>query len=394
MAVEKTQPKKHRKYITVILVLILAFSLITINANFDLGLTSDTETNKLANQISSKQNNTDLSETSNTTQQTVKFAQITDIHISIDKPNSIKKFEQTIENTNSQNLDFIIITGDLVDWSEKPNWEKYEKTREKLNTPTFNTVGNHDYRETIFNVIWPAFPLPWWKPDNKALSYYNKHLTPNDKLTENYNIIFGPRIGDYSFGYKSIHMVILNSGYDVMKEGFGAQGSGLTDPQINWLEQDLENEENIFIALHHPIFYNENLKTSSCVTTNRNEFLNLVENHDVIAIIAGHTHETKSFTHKEIAHIQTDNPPAFRTITFDNNGMQTQIIGQPLEAKNETIHMLSQVWAGIQWTHIRILKSVKTQINNPLKLLAFALIITSGIGIVYKFTILKKLATR
>lgn len=322
----------------------------------------------------------------------LKFAQITDIHITINRPESIERFEKTVEEINSRNIDFVILTGDLVDWSEKPNWEEFRKIYKKINPPAFATVGNHDYRRNLLNVVWPAFPIPSWKPENrKALNYYYNHLAPNpEDLSENFSFDFGPSNGDFSFDYGPAHVVVLDSGHDVISKGFGVQSSGLTDSQINWLEDDLQNEENIFIAMHHPVFTDENLTFSSCITLNRKKFLNISKNQNVVTILTGHTHKNTTFDHEGVTHIQTDNPPAFRIITFDNKKTHTGIIGRPHEPKNITILLISQVWAGVKWAHLGILKQIRTLVGKPANILFYGVIILTGLGLTYKFILLRE----
>ncbi len=324
----------------------------------------------------------------------IKIAQITDIHITINKADSIERFEKAVEEINSRDIDFVLLTGDLVDWSERPNWERFHEVYKKIQPPAFATVGNHDYRKNLLNVAWPAFPIPSWKPENQiALKYYYEHLTPaSENLSENFSIDFGPSKGDFSFDYGSIHVVVLDSGHDVMKSEFGVQGSGLKNSQINWLENDLRKEDNIFVAMHHPVFDDENLTISSSIAYNRNTFLNMVKTHDVVTILAGHTHNTRSFNYQGVNHIQTGTPPAFRIITFDNNKMRTSIIGQPYEPKNGTIHMLGQVWAGVQWTHLNMLRTVDSLIGKPTNFIILGVIILTGIGLTYKFIMIRKTA--
>ncbi len=323
----------------------------------------------------------------------IKFAQITDIHSTVYRSKSFARFENAVEEINSRNLDFVIITGDFVDWSAPPNWENFYEICKKIEPPVFTIPGNHDYRKNLLNVLWAGFPVPAWKPDNdKALNYYYEHLTPAlGDLPENFSIDFGPSKGDFSFDYGSVRMVFLDSGHDVLTREFGVQASGLSDSQINWLEKDLKKEENIFIAMHHPVFNDKNLGISICITSNRENFLNILKKQDVIALLSGHSHTARSFEYQGVTHLQTDTPPSFRIITFDNNELGTTVIGQSYEAEySRYISWGKKAVTGIQWTYLDFLGKFKTLAKEPRNFLILGIIILAGSALLYTLIITRE----
>ena len=77
----------------------------------------------------------------------VRFAQITDIHISGGR--SGEQFASDLEQLNrySPKLTFVLATGDLADHGKETEFDDYRKAITRLNVPLFNVVGNHDLTE-------------------------------------------------------------------------------------------------------------------------------------------------------------------------------------------------------------------------------------------------------
>ena len=75
---------------------------------------------------------------------TVRFAQITDIHIA--GRGSGEQFASDLQQLNrcSPKLTFVLATGDLADAGMATQFADYRKATAVLNVPLFNVVGNHD----------------------------------------------------------------------------------------------------------------------------------------------------------------------------------------------------------------------------------------------------------
>ena len=74
----------------------------------------------------------------------VRFAQITDIHIS--GRNAAGPFASDLEEINrySPKVAFVLATGDLANSGKDTEFEDYCRAVAHLNVPLFNVVGNHD----------------------------------------------------------------------------------------------------------------------------------------------------------------------------------------------------------------------------------------------------------
>ena len=121
----------------------------------------------------------------------VRFAQITDIHIS--GGSSGEQFASDLEQLNrySPKLTFVLATGDLADHGKETEFADYRKAVTRLNVPLFNVVGNHDVTEGTSN--------------------YPKYL--------------GPLY--YAFNVGNCHFIVLNSVF-------------FDDVQKNWVLKELQ----------------------------------------------------------------------------------------------------------------------------------------------------------
>lgn len=89
------------------------------------------------------------------------IAQMTDIHIGFDpdaKPEELNRirFGAVLERILSapNELDFLVLSGDLTDHGDRESFEKTAKVLEAVECPVLPLVGNHDSREELLR----AFP--------------------------------------------------------------------------------------------------------------------------------------------------------------------------------------------------------------------------------------------
>ena len=204
----------------------------------------------------------------------------------IDVPNidEISIFARSIEEVNQDRPDFVMIMGDLVDWSCPDNWNDLRNLLKLFQVPVFTLMGNHDYYWDNWWVGYPPMlPAPV-RSDPVALRYYFRHINPS------------PR---YCFDYGPLHAVCLDSGDDAVLSAVEAYGSGLTDDDMQWLESNLEGRPESFIFMHHPATRagcDNSLKrhaNTGCITKNRREFMVLCSKLDVAAVFNGHEHKVE-----------------------------------------------------------------------------------------------------
>nr|AGF93555.1 membrane protein containing Metallophosphoesterase domain protein [uncultured organism] len=307
--------------------------------------------------------------------ETFKFAVIADPHVSIGRKEKANNLRSIVDNIKDEDLEFVIVNGDVSDWTSIPNIELFENIMNKLDIPIFTVVGNHDWRRSYSDAAYGVMPFSCWKPNNKSLEYYQKYLSPKkysnfENLENGWDLKFGPSVGDFSFNRGPAHIVALNSGYDIYPgEDFGPDGCGLTDAQIDWLEEDLKNEENIFIFLHHPVYRDES-KRSSGIISNAENLEYLAKEYDVEAVFNGHVHVFWDREIENVRYVATGVPPGYHIVEFEkDNGFEIRKEGGSPDYKGTFADlnnlkdvkvlmgsMFGQVWTGLQWTHIEIMK--------------------------------------
>ncbi|MHA1525938.1 MAG: metallophosphoesterase family protein [Promethearchaeota archaeon] len=211
--------------------------------------------------------------------------------------NQMRKFIKIMNKKVLQNdLDFIALTGDLVDFavlSKLPkedrvydynhsNWKIFkeivlnlpQKKRrgmdrgEELLCPIFTITGNHDYRPFHYDLRWAglyrkiglkaiealalndklvAFPITAIMKSSRALNGYLSEINPSL---------------DYSFKLGNSNFIFLNTGSDSFKHFADLISghpslTGLTNIQIKYLENlinhRIQKDDNTFLFLHGPV---------------------------------------------------------------------------------------------------------------------------------------------
>ncbi|MCO6477330.1 MAG: metallophosphoesterase, partial [Phaeodactylibacter sp.] len=172
----------------------------------------------------------------------------------------------------SQHIDMMLLLGDNA----------YDDgTDEEFQAAFFENM----YEDRLINtVMWPAIG--------------NHETITADSETESgpyYDIFNMPRNGEaggvpsgteayYSFDYGNIHFIVLDS---------DDSGRDPGDPQLVWLENDLNNTDQDWIVAywHHPPYSKDGESdTNGKETTARENFLPILESHNVDLVLVGHSH--------------------------------------------------------------------------------------------------------
>ena len=240
--------------------------------------------------------------------QTLKFAQISDVHLSNKNVDTSYKvlasspelFEDAIEQINeTPDIDFVIETGDLVDKPRKELVEKACKYLNRLNAPWYFAFGNHD----------AAVGTSFSKDDYfEYIKEQNKNITSSKRY--------------YSFipknGYRAI---VLDSTIDTRITANGE----LPEEQLLWLDTELSKakiqQQIPLIFMHNPL--QEPFPSFHHRLLNAKELQVVLDKYDMpIAIFTGHYHATKIYKDGHILHVSTPSlvtyPNAFRIITINN----------------------------------------------------------------------------
>lgn len=240
--------------------------------------------------------------------QTLKFAQISDVHLSNKNVDTSYKvlasspelFEDAIEQINeTPDIDFVIETGDLVDKPRKELVEKACKYLNRLNAPWYFAFGNHD----------AAVGTSFSKDDYfEYIKEQNKNITSSKRY--------------YSFipknGYRAI---VLDSTIDTRITANGE----LPEEQLLWLDTELSKakiqQQIPLIFMHNPL--QEPFPSFHHRLLNAKELQVILNKYDMpIAIFTGHYHATKIYKDGNVLHVSTPSlvtyPNAFRIITINN----------------------------------------------------------------------------
>lgn len=95
-----------------------------------------------------------------------------------------KTYGEAKNQASDQTIDFIVITGDLVNEATKENWLKYCEMFDSLQTPWTVTFGNHDARGYLSMQDVTSILNEYSLRDNSYLIFHNDN---NDNLTGDCN---------------------------------------------------------------------------------------------------------------------------------------------------------------------------------------------------------------
>lgn len=234
---------------------------------------------------------------------TLDFIHISDTHISDRTDTSYKALSSSkallkdaINQINDiQGIDFVLFTGDMVDYASKENYHEYYKLLTKLKYPTLNSFGNHDFSSEL--------------PKEEVLKLV-KTYNPNYVFSDTY----------YAFSPKTDYRIIILD--PVIKDEVTANGL-LDDEQLQFLERELSQNTDkiIVIALHHPSLEPFKAQEHSLLNADKmNEIL--IKYKNPIIVLSGHYHATKLRHIGNIVFVSTPSmvtyPMGFRHIKITN----------------------------------------------------------------------------
>ncbi len=238
----------------------------------------------------------------------LKFAHISDVHLSDKTVDTSYKllshtkelFKDEIEQINSvPNVDFVIVTGDLIDKPRKPLLEQACNQMNKLKAPWYFTFGNHD----------AAVGTSFTK--DKYFDYVKKHNKNMDSDTFYYSFV--PK--------KGYRVIVLDGSVD---DKITATGE-ISEEQLKWLDIQLSQakiaQQIPLIFLHFPL--HEPFPSFHHRIVNADEFYTVLHKYKMpMAIFSGHYHAAKIYKEDNILHVSTPSlatyPNAFRIVTVNN----------------------------------------------------------------------------
>ena len=195
-----------------------------------------------------------------------------------------------------KNLDFVLVTGDLVDVPDEKLVDKYIEITMSLKYPTYSLLGNHDVSGT--GIDKSAFIKKFYQLANPTsfanhMSYYS--FSPKDKFV----------------------VICLDGAIDRIDTAHGQ----IDNKQLKWLKDELEanKDKYVIVAYHFPLYPPYVSKERTVLERDRNKLIKLINNYkNVIGVFTGHYHAAGIFFVKDKVHeaapALVQYPNAFREI--------------------------------------------------------------------------------
>ena len=286
------------------------------------------------------------------------FAHISDVHIGAEitagllrhfsdalSPFYLAPYTESLLQITKLNPrpDFILITGDNVEWA---NWQYLSWFKTFTNTlsttkniPIYYVPGNHDRYDR------PPLKIPI---SDHLEQYYNIIGRPDEFNTNitifpgfegysssNNSTDSGLNWYNYSFSHKGYLFIGLDSGADHHLD-LSPEGEGLHNDQMTVLN-GFEQTKPKIIFMHHPIYPEimDGEYVNESITSNRTEFINYCSSHNVRLVLSGHTHTDHQYPinpiGEETMFIQTHSatkdaysyPQSYRIVSVKNENTVT-----------------------------------------------------------------------
>jgi len=196
---------------------------------------------------------------------------------------NVRVMKAILEKIKAENVDFIIIVGDMITGSTKTDahrdrLKKWKSIVEGYRIPFYIGVGNHEIESEVSeDIVRSVFEMPENGPSGL------KELV-------------------YSFDYKNAHFIMLDT---AIFNSFHALGK----VQMEWLKEDLEkNQKNsIFIFGHDPAYpvYSHIGTSLDKYSIQRDELWKLFELHGVRIYFCGHEHLYSRSIHGDVYQVIT-----------------------------------------------------------------------------------------
>lgn len=238
---------------------------------------------------------------------TLKFAQVSDIHYSVDREDTSYKLlshtkellDDAVSQINQQkDVKFVVVTGDGIDAPDKRALDGMIEGLNSLNAPWYISVGNHDTAPSSYI--------------NK-LNFFKEIRAKNKNF--NYTTTY------YTFKPKKGFRVIVMDG--ASNEGRSPHGS-YSEEELTWLDETLADSKNdvVLIFQHFPLVTPYDSKSHE--VRNADEYLAILKKYKMpIALFTGHYHATKIIRDNNLLHVSTPAivtyPNSFRIVEVKNN---------------------------------------------------------------------------
>ena len=221
--------------------------------------------------------------------QTLKFAQVTDLHLKDDT----ETFSKIIKDINrTKGLEFVVFTGDNIGRASKSLLNNFLAGTRKLNKPYYVLLGTKDVSKNN-------------KLSKKTYIDMVRRINPRH-----------PRDLNYVFKKKNIVFLVVDGSKEIIPSV-----SGYYPPDtIEWVDKQLTQyaTNKVVILQHYPIANKPDNEVY--YTYNSIEYLKMLHSHkNVVAVISGHYHKNEEVMFDGVYHVTTPaaNKGKYKIIEID-----------------------------------------------------------------------------
>lgn len=222
----------------------------------------------------------------------IKFAQITDVHLTKDSEFSQKVLKSAVEDINKvPGISFVVFTGDNINNPTEENLRTFLSIANNLKMPYYIAIGNDDV----------------YKSKNMSKTrYYN--------IVRSENPLNFQRSGNYKFKKRGFVFLTVDGAKEVIPGSIGYY----REDTLNWLDKTLSKnkKKSVIIFQHFPVEYpqgSENrLKTHKTYKVENYQKI-LEKHHNVLAVLSGHFHINSETMKDGVYHISS---PSLITLPY------------------------------------------------------------------------------
>jgi len=216
-------------------------------------------------------------------EQVLNFAAMSDVH------SDIESLKRALEIAKGEEVDFIIITGDLTSLGKRDELLEAKKVLDQSSFKYYSIPGNHDL---------------WW----------------SQKFNED---VFGEVFGQHfqSFKDKGVKFILVDNGSYL----------GVDEKQMEWIENEVVECAQItcLVFMHMPLNHPSSVhimgEDSPEVASQAAELVKLLVENKVKELFAGHLHFSSE---------------------YELQGLQTTVVGALTRARNPQSPKFLEVWKG------------------------------------------------
>lgn len=261
----------------------------------------------------------------------LKFAQLSDVHFLQNGSNSTFKMigesprllDDAVNQINEHSdIDFVMVTGDLIDKPFEKELRAVLPYMEKINAPWYFAFGNHD--RCVGGYLNTLVYMEMLKNSNKNYTFKKPY---------------------YSFVPKKGYKVITLD--DIITEEITSNGY-IDEEQLKWFKKELDRskDDTVLIFMHVPV--TEPFASPNHKLRNSSEVINLIESYkNPIGVFQGHYHATKVVQHDNVLYVNSpalvSYPNAFRIVTVSNYKDKTVFDLKWVETREKTIQKMAKL---------------------------------------------------